>query len=98
MKNKDVEDIVKKALDEYSSKHETWCPDIDTITKEAFAAHRTKAFDEANIKRLNTYLESKDEEIWQHQKAIDDLRGYIDFLESRIESLKRRLGEHEDSY
>ena len=95
MKNKDVKDIVFKALDFFEKDRD---PKIDETVKKAFATHRTKAFDEADIKRLNTYLESKDEEIWQDQKAIDDFRGYIDFLESRIESLKRRLGEHEDSY
>ena len=33
MKNKDVEDIVVKALEEYSSKQDKWDANIETITK-----------------------------------------------------------------
>jgi hypothetical protein len=98
MKNKDVEDIVVKALDEYTSKHETWNTEIYSITKEAFAAHRTKGFDEVTIKRLNTYLETKDKEILEHKQAISNLRGYIGYLESQIYQLEKRLDEHENSY
>jgi hypothetical protein len=98
MKNKDVEDIVVKALDEYSSKQGAWNTEIDSITKEAFAAHRAKDFDEVNIKILNTYLETKDRESHEHKQAISNLRGYIGYLESQIYQLEKRLGEHEDSY
>lgn len=98
MKNKDVEDIVKKALDEYSSKQDKWNTSIDTITAEAFAAHRVHDFIENQVKNLEKCLESKDKEIWEHKKAIENLRGYMDFLESQIESLQRSLNEHEDSY
>jgi chromosome segregation ATPase len=98
MKNKDVEDIVVKALEEYSSKHDAWNTEIDSITKEAFAAHRTKNFDEVNIKRLNTYLETKDDEIREHKQAISNLRGYVVYLESQIYQLEKRLDEHEGNY
>ena len=98
MKNKDVEDIVVKALEEYSSKHYAWNTEIDSITKEAFAAHRTKNFDEVNIKRLNTYLETKDDEIREHKQAISNLRGYVGYLESQIYQLEKRLDEHEGNY
>lgn len=98
MKNKDIEDIVVKALNEYASKHDAWNTEIDQITKEAFAAHRTKDFDEVNIIRLNTVLEIKDEEIHEHKQAISNLRGYVGYLESQIDQLEKRLDEHEDSY
>ena len=98
MKNKDVEDIVVKALDEYASKQETWNTEIDSITKEAFSAHRTKDFDEMRIKRVNAYFDKKDKEISEHKQAISNLRGYIGYLESQIYQLEVRLGEHEDSY
>lgn len=98
MKNKDAEDMVIKALDEYASKHDAWNTEIDQITKEAFAAHRVHVFTEHRNKVLENIIEAKDKEIWQHQKAIDNLRGYMGFLESRIESLQLRLGEHENSY
>lgn len=98
MKNKDVEDIVKKALDEYSSKQDKWNTAIDTITAEAFAAHRVQDVTEIQIKNLEICLESKDKEIREHKKAIENLRGYMGFLESQIEQYKFRLDEHEDSY
>ena len=98
MKNKDVEDIVFKALSEYSDKQRTWCTDVDTITKEAFAAHRVQGFTENQVKNLERHLEDKDKEIWQHKKAIENLRGYMGFLESQIEQLKFRLDEHEGSF
>lgn len=98
MQNKDVEDIVFKALAEYSNKQEIWCTEIDTITKEAFAAHRVQSITELQIKNLERHLEDKDKEIWQHKKAIENLRGYMGFLESQIEQLKFRLDEHENSY
>lgn len=98
MKNKDVEDIVFKALSEYSDKREKWCTEVDTITKEAFAAHRVKDVTEIQIKNLERYLKNKDKEIWEHKKAIENLRGYMRFLEDQIEQYKFRLNEHEDSY
>ena len=98
MKNKDVEDIVVKALEEYASKHDAWNYLINQITKEAFAAHRTKDFDEVQIIRLNTVLEIKDKEIHEHKQAITNLRGYVGYLESQIYQLEKRLDEHEGNY
>jgi hypothetical protein len=95
MKNKDVEDYVFETLEFFEKQRD---PAIDQITKEAFAAHRTKGFDEVTIKRLNTYLETKDKEILEHKQAISNLRGYIGYLESQIYQLEKRLNEHEDSY
>jgi hypothetical protein len=95
MKNKDVEDIVVKALEFFEKDLD---PAIDQITKEAFAAHRQKDFDEVQIKRLNTYLEIKDKEIHEHKQAITNLRGYVGYLESQIYQLEKRLHEHEGNY
>lgn len=95
MKNKDVEDYVFEALEFFEKQRD---PAIDQITKEAFSAHRTKDFDEVNIRRLNTYLETKDKEIREHKQAISNLRGYVGYLESQIDQLEKRLDEHEDSY
>ena len=72
MKNKDVENIVKRALD----------------------AHRVQDVTEIQIKNLEICLDSKDKEIWEHQKAIDNLREYITFLEGKICKLKHQLDEH----
>jgi flagellar biosynthesis chaperone FliJ len=95
MKNKDVEDYVFKALEFFEKDRD---PAIDQITKEAFAAHRQKGFDEVQIKRLNTYLETKDKEIREHKQAISNLRGYVGYLESQIDQLEKRLDEHEGNY
>ena len=43
-------------------------------------------------------MEDKGKEIWEHKKAIENLRGYMGFLKSQIEQYKFRLDEHEDSY
>jgi len=95
MKNKDVEDYVFEALEFFEKQRD---PAIDQITKEAFAAHRTKDFDEVNIKRLKTYLEIKDKEIREHKQAISNLRGYINYLESQIDQLEKKFSEYQDSY
>ena len=94
MKNKDVEDIVKKALDEYSSKQDKWNTAIDTITAEAFAAHRVHDFTENQVKKLERHLESKTKEIQEYQTAIDNLRGYISFLESRIRKFQYEIDNY----
>lgn len=95
MKNKDVEDVVLEAINSlYTTKNE-FADNVIKITKEAFAAHRVQGFTEVQIKNFENALDNKDQEIWQHQKAIDNLRGYMGFLESRIESLQRRLNEHD---
>ena len=106
MKNKDVEDIVFEALNQYLNLEEklqgeivdTNLHNISKITREAFAAHRVQDATEIQIKNLERCLEIKDREIWEHKKAIENLRGYMGFLESQIEQYKFRLDEHEDSY
>ena len=98
MKNKDVEDIALEALDYLYPKKNDYVENLVKMTKEAFAAHRVHDFQILRIKNLEKALENKDVEIQQHQKAIDNLRGYMGFLESQIEQYKRRLDEHEDSY
>lgn len=95
MKNKDVEEYVFKALDFFERERN---PKIDETVKKAFAAHRVQDVTEIQIKNLERCLESKDKEIWEHKKAIENLRGYMGFLESQIEQYKFRLDEHEDSY
>ena len=98
MKNKDVEDIALEALDYLYPTKNDHVENVIKMTKEAFAAHRVHDFHILRIKNLEKALENKDVEIWQHQKAIDNLRGYMGFLESQIEQYKHRLDEHEDSY
>lgn len=95
MKNKDVEEYVFKALDFFEKDRDA---KIDETVKKAFAAHRVQDVTEIQIKNLERCLKSKDEEIWEHKKAIENLRGYMGFLESQIEQYKFRLDEHEDSY
>jgi predicted nucleic acid-binding Zn-ribbon protein len=98
MKNKDVEDIVVKALEEYSSKQDEWDVNIETITKEAFTELKLKGIHEMAAKRIDNEIDRLNKDLWEHQKAIDYLRGYITFLESKISKLEHQLDEHEDSY
>lgn len=93
MKNKDVEDYVFKALEFHEKDRD---PAIDLITREAFAAHRTKVFDEMTHKRTMSYLDKKDKEIVLHKQAISDLRGYVGYLESQIYQLEKDLGQHDE--
>lgn len=95
MKNKDVEDYVFKALEFYEKDRDSV---IDLITREAFAAHRTKDFNEMTHKRTMSYLDKKDKEIVLHKQAISNLRGYVGYLESQIYQLEKDLGQHESSY
>lgn len=95
MKNKDVEDYVFKALDFFERERN---PKIDEITTKAFAAHRVQDVTEIQIKNLEKCLDNKDKEIWQHKKAIKNLRGYNEFLETQIEQLEERLNEHEGKF
>jgi type 1 glutamine amidotransferase len=105
MKNKDVEDIVFDALNHYLQLDhvndklrgsDQAVSTIGTITKEAFAAHRTKDFDEMTHKRTMSYLDKKDKEIVLHKQAISDLRGYVGYLESQIYQLEKDLGQHDE--
>lgn len=93
MKNKDVEDYVFKALEFFEKDRDHA---IDQITREAFAAHRTKDFDEMTHKRTVSYLDKKDKEILLHKQAISDLRGYVGYLESQIYQLEKDLGQHDE--
>lgn len=92
---KNAESVVKHALEIYADKQENWDENIETITKEAFIELRLKSLHQANVKRSEHYIENLNKEIFEHQKAIDNLRGYITFLESKVYKLESRLGEHE---
>ena len=98
MKNKDVEDIVLEAINSMYPTKNGHADNVIKITKEAFVAQRVQDFVNIQITNLGIALKNKDEEICQHQKAIENLRGYMGFLESQIEQLKSKLEEHESSY
>ena len=98
MKNKDVEDIVLKAIDSMYPAKNGHVDNVIKITKEAFVAQRVQDFVNIQITNLGIALKNKDEEICQHQKAIENLRGYMGFLESQIEQYKFRLDEHEGNF
>jgi peptidoglycan hydrolase CwlO-like protein len=94
MKNKDIEDIVVKALEEYSSKQDKWDANIETITKEAFAELRVKPLHQTTLQRKDREIDHLKEELHQYKNAIDNLRGYITFLDSKISKLEHQLDEH----
>ena len=92
---KNAESIVVQALKMYSTKQYTWDTNIETITKEAFTELRLKGVHEMAAKRTENEINNLNKELFQHQKAIDNLREYITFLESKISKLQSRLDEHE---
>jgi len=92
---KNAESVVKLALEIYADKQEKWDTNIETITKEAFAELRVRPLHEMTVKRTEIEIDNLIKEVFQHQKAIDNLRGYITFLESKISKLQSHLDEHE---
>jgi peptidoglycan hydrolase CwlO-like protein len=93
-----AESVVKLALAIYADKQDQWDTNIEAITKEAFTELKLKGIHEIAAKRVENEIDSLNKDLWEHQKAIDNLRGYITFLESKISKLEHQLGEHEDSY
>lgn len=102
MKNIDYEKYALEAVAShrinYPDASKDWPSDIEENISDAFTFQRMHGFLEVQNKNLERCLQDKDKEIWQHKKAIENLRGYMGFLESQIEQLKSRLDEHEDSY
>jgi uncharacterized coiled-coil protein SlyX len=92
---KNAESVVKLALEIYADKQEKWDTNIETITKEAFAELRVRPVHEIVAKRTENEINNLNKELFQHQKAIDNLREYITFLESKISKLQFRLDEHD---
>jgi len=45
-------------------------------------------------KRIDDEIDCLNKDLWEHQKAIDNLRGYITFLQSKISKLEHQLDEH----
>jgi polyhydroxyalkanoate synthesis regulator phasin len=92
---RNAESVVKLALEIHADKQEQWDNNIETITKEAFAELRLKGIHEMAAKRREGQFDNLNQELRQHQNAIDNLRGYITFLESKISKLENELDEHE---
>lgn len=91
---KNAESVVKLALEIHADKQEQWDANIETITKEAFTELRLKGLNEAAVKRSENEIDRLNKDLWEHEKAIDNLRGYITFLERLILKLRHQLDEH----
>jgi chromosome segregation ATPase len=92
---RNAESVVKLALKIYADKQEQWDNNIETITKEAFAELRVKPLHQMSLQRRDCEIDRFKEELRQHENAIDNLRGYITFLDSKISKLENELDEHE---
>jgi peptidoglycan hydrolase CwlO-like protein len=91
---KNAEWVVKLALEIYADKQDKWDANIETITKEAFAELRVKPLHQTTLQRRDCEIDHLKEELHQYKNAIDNLRGYITFLESKISKLEHQLDEH----
>jgi DNA gyrase/topoisomerase IV subunit A len=93
---KNVESVVKYALEIHADKQGRWDTSIDEITKEAFAALRLKGFHETQERNAKLTANNLQKKIQDRDLAIDNLRGYISYLENRIVELKVALGDYQD--
>jgi len=90
---RNAESVVKLALEIHAGKQEQWDANIETITKEAFRELRLQGLNEAAVKRSENEIDRLNKDLWEHEKAIDNLRGYITLLESKISKLENELDE-----
>ena len=93
---RNAESVVKLALEIHADKQEKWDTNIETITKEAFTELRLRSLNEAAVKRSENEIDRLNKDLWEHQKAIDYLRGYITFLEGKNAQLQSQLDEHDN--
>ena len=93
---KNAESVVKHALEIYADKQEKWDTNIETITKESFAALRLKGFHETQERNAKLAANNLQKKIQDRDLAIDNLRGYISYLENRIVELKVALEDYQD--
>jgi len=91
---RNAESVVKLALEIYADKQEQWDTNIETITKDAFAELRVKPLPQMSLQRKDCEIDRFKEGLRQHENAIDNLRGYITFLDSKISKLEHQLDEH----
>ena len=96
MKPKDIEDILYKALQEYESKQEKWALEIDDHLKNALEYFRLKPLNEQMERNSENNIKLLEKKIIERDKAIDNLRGYIAFLEGQILELKMNIGDYQD--
>ena len=96
MKPKDIEDILYKALQEYESKQEKWALEIDDHLKNALEYFRLKPFNEQMERNSENNIKLLEKKIVERDKALDNLRGYITFLENRIVEFKMSMGDYQD--
>lgn len=96
MKSKNIEDILYKALEEYKSKQENWTLEIDDLLKNALDYYRLKLHNEQMERNSENNIKLLNKKIIERDEAINNLRGYISFLESRIVELQMDLGNYSD--
>lgn len=71
-------------------KHDCDPKELTKFAEECFAANRVRNVNENMIKNHENWNKSLEQEIARHKTCIDNLRGYIDFLEKENENLERK--------
>lgn len=80
---------LEASIIEAIKKHDCDPSELTKFAEECFLAHRVRGVNENAIKNYQSWIADRELEIARHKTCIDNLRGYIGFLEKEIENLKR---------
>lgn len=77
------------------AKHDCDPKELTGFAEQCFASHRVRNINENMIKNIGHQNNALLAEIIRHKTCIDNLRGYIDFLEKEAANLKAEMN-HEN--
>ncbi len=75
-------------------KHDCDPKELTKFAEECFVSHRVRNVNENQLKSYENWNKSLEQEIARHKTCIDNLRGYIDYLEKELANLKAEI-DHE---
>jgi hypothetical protein len=80
---------LEASIIEVIKKHDCDPSELTKFAEECFIAHRVRGVNENTIKNYQSWIANKEREIARHKTCINNLRGYIDYLEKETENLER---------